>query len=291
MAGQHTTRIHPSTIVVGTQLVKSRPLTPKGDFSYPRSSREGGEMTRERLEGLPMTVLLDLSRKENLSVDPEISPEELVEELLEAYDEDRRERENLQNLILKIEQTKFESLPPHPASPSFTQEPVLPASYDDNTVNLVLRDPSWALVLWEVRKKDLDTWSQSSSFRGLALRVLEFASPSTECLTFFPIPITESSGSRYLHLPTPGRWYLLELHAQTDHDSKMLSKSRMLLAPPELPDDPKDRPGLTDAQVRLLEVSGSALCETVKEKSEAVALGYPHRIGGWDDTVFQEVVE
>jgi len=119
-------------------------------------------MTRERLEGLPMTVLLDLSRKENLSVDPEISPEELVEELLEAYDEDRRERENLQNLILKIEQTKFESLPPHPASPSFTQEPVLPASYDDNTVNLVLRDPSWALVLWEVRKKDLDTWSQSS---------------------------------------------------------------------------------------------------------------------------------
>jgi hypothetical protein len=248
-------------------------------------------MTRERLEGLPMTVLLDLSRKENLSVDPGISQEDLIEELLDAYDEDRRERETLQNLILKIEQTKFDSLIFNPTPPAFTQEPVLPGAYDDNTVDFVLRDPSWALVLWEVRKKDLDTWSQSSSFRGLALRVLEFSAPETECLTFFPIPIPQGSGSRYLHLPTPGRWYSLELHAQTDHDNKILARSRMLLAPPELPDDPKDRPGLTPAQVRLLEVSGSALCETAKERPEAVALGYPHRIGGWDESAFQDDAE
>lgn len=248
-------------------------------------------MTRERLEGLPMTVLLDLSRKENLFVDPAVSRDELIEDLLEAYEEDRRERETLQNLILKIEQAKFASLSLGTVPSAFTQEPVLPGPYDDNSVSLVLRDPAWALVLWEVRKKDLDSWTQDPSFRGLALRVLEHPSPDAACTTFFPIPVPQGAGSRYLHLPTPGRWYALELHAQTDRESRVLARSPMLQAPPELPDDPKDRPGLTKAQVRLLEVSGSALCETVKDKVEAAPTGYPQRIGGWDDSAFQDVAE
>jgi len=248
-------------------------------------------MTRERLEGLPMTVLLDLARKENLSVDPGISHEVLIEDLLATYEEDDRETETLQNLILKIEQAKFSSLPVSSPSVAFTQAPVLPASYDDNSVDLVLRDSSWALVLWEVRKKDLDVWTQDPSFRGLALRVLEYASCESSCITFFPIPVPQGAGSRYLHLPTPGRWYALELHAQTDRESRMLARSAMLLAPPELPDDPKERPGLSAEQVRLLEVSGSAQCETVKERVEASVPGYPHRIGGWDDSAFLDVVE
>ena len=248
-------------------------------------------MTRDRLEGLPITVLLDLSRKENLSVDPAITRKELIEDLLEAYEEDRRERETLQNLILKIEQSKFESLFINPAPSAFTQEPVLPGPYDDFSVDLVLRDPAWALVLWEVKKKELDAWTQDPSFRGLALRVLEYSGPGSEALTFFPIPVPQGAGSRYLHLPTPGRWYALELHVQFERESRLLARSPMLMTPPELSDDPKDRPGLTPAQVRILEVSGSALCETVKARDEAVPTGYPQRIGGWDDSSFEEGTE
>ena len=245
-------------------------------------------MTRDRLEGLPMSVLLELSRKENLSLDDGASREELIEDLLEVYEDDRRERETLQNLILKIEQTKFASLSARPVPAAFTQEPVLPGAYDDNSVDLVLRDPSWALVLWEVRKKELDGWTQDPSFRGLALRVLEYATPDTACITFFPIPVPQGAGSRYLHLPTPGRWYALELHAQFDRESKLLARSAVLLAPPELPDDPKDRPGLTLGQVRMLEVSGSALCETAREQVVTPLTDYPQRIGGWDDSAFQD---
>ena len=248
-------------------------------------------MTRERLDGLPMTLLLDLARKENLSTDPGISRDELIEDLLEAYEEDRRERETLQSLILKIEQSKFESFSSVPQPSAFVQEPVLPGSYDDHSVDLVLRDPAWALVLWEVRKKDLDSWTQDPSFRGLSLRVLEFEQPNSSAVTFFPIPISQGAGSRYLHLPTPGRWYALELHSQSDKEDRVLARSGVLLAPPELPDDPKDRPGLTASQVRLLDVSGSALCETVKEPEDSAPTGYPQRIGGWDESAFQDVAE
>jgi len=146
------------------------------------------------------------------------------------------------------------------------------------------------LVLWEIRKKDLDSWTQDPSYRGLVLRVMEYAAPETACLTFFPIPVPQGAGSRYLHLPTPGRWYALELHAQFDRESRMLARSALMLAPPELPDDPKDRPGLTPGQVRMLDVSGSALCETVRDRV-AAAPGYPQRIGTWDDTAFQDIAE
>ena len=248
-------------------------------------------MTRDRLEGLPMTVLLELSRKENLSVGEGLSREELIEDLLEAYEEDMRERETLQNLILKIEQTKFASLSPRPTPTSFTQPPVLPTAYDENSVDVVLRDPAWALVLWEVRKKDIDSWTQDPSYRGLSLRVMEYAAPATACLTFFPIPLPQGAGSRYLHLPTPGRWYALELHAQFDRESRLLARTPVLLAPPELPDDPKDRPGLSPNQVKLLEVSGSALCETARERGTSPPTGYPQRIGTWDDSAFQDIAE
>lgn len=289
MAGEDATRVHPSTIGDPAFLVKSGPLTPLDDF--PNLSHQGGDMTRERLEGLPLSALLDLARKENLSDDPNIPRDELIEDLLEAFEEDRRERETLQNLILKIEQAKFASYAPQPAPAAFTQEPVLPGPYDDNSVDLVLRDPTWALGLWEVRKKDLDSWTQDPSFRGLTLRVVEYAGPGTPAITFFPIPVPQGAGSRYLHLPTPGRWYALELHATTDRESRMLAQSRMLQAPPELPDDPKDRPGLTPAQVRILEVSSSAFCETAKEPRDETSTGYPQRIGGWDEAAFQEDAE
>lgn len=247
-------------------------------------------MTRERLEGLPMTVLLDLAEKENLGADPAISRAALIEDLVEAYDEDRRERETLQNLILKIEQAKFASLPSSTSPAAFTQEPVLPGPYDENSVALVLRDQTWALGLWEVRRKDLEGLTTDPSFRGLTLRVVEYLGPNTPPVTFFPIPVPQGAGSRYLHLPTPGHWYALELHATTDKESRLLSQSRVLQAPPELPDDPKDRPGLTAAQVRILEVSGSAICETAKEREDAIS-GYPQRIGGWDESSFQDDAE
>jgi len=247
-------------------------------------------MTRERLEGLPINVLLDLAVKENLSVEADISREDLIDELLDAYEEDRRERETLQSLILKLEQTKFASLPD--AAPSaFTQDPVLPGPYDENSISVVLRDPSWAFALWEVKKKELDAWAQDPSFRGLALRVLEYASPEGACLTFFPLSVPLGPGSRYIHLPTPGHWYALELHVQTERESRLLARSPVLHAPAELPDDPQHRPALTKAQARLLEVSGSALCETVPPVTEATPAGYPQRIGGWDDSAFQDVAE
>lgn len=235
-----------------------------------------------------MNVLLDLSRKENLSVDSDATREDLVEELLEAYEEDRRERETLQNLILKIEESKFSTFPTESPALSFQKEPILPDFYDETSVSIVLRDPSWAMALWEIRRKDLDSWTHEPSFRGLSLRVLEYADQNGGALTFFPIPVPEGAGCRYLHLPTPMRWYSLELHVNFDRESRVLASSPRVLAPPELPENPLDRPGLTPRQRHILELSGASRCETVREKNRNQQPGYPQRIGGWDDPVFSE---
>jgi len=257
-------------------------------------------MTRERLDGLPMNALLELSRKENLDLDPSLSRDAVIEELLEVFEEDRRERETLNNLITKIEQSKFSLLAEDPAlGPLPFKEPLIPEAYDENRISLVLRDPTWALAIWEIRKKDQESFSQEYAFRGYGIKVFEHSqgavTPLTESRSVFLIPITQAFGTRYIHLPVPGHWYSLELHVLLERETRLLAKSGLIFSPPELPPNPLDRKGLTKNQRRLLELSGALSCETLRsrpidEASGVAKAGIPQPVGDWDETVFAEVV-
>ncbi len=247
-------------------------------------------MTRDRLEGLPLSALLELSRKENLDFDPEASREDLIEELLEAYEEDQREREKLKNLIIKIEESKF-SLHAEDLT-RVEPEPVLPElleAYDDDTVLLFLRDPTWALAVWEVRKSIQESWAKEISFRSFGLKVLEKEAKDGDVISSFLIPLSQAVGTRYIHLPTAGSWYQLELHALFERETRFLSRTTALQAPFDEPpylekasEDPQKK--------RLLELSGLKLCEPYQETvtEGKASSGIPQRVGDWDESVFEE---
>ncbi|MEI8094079.1 MAG: DUF4912 domain-containing protein [Spirochaetales bacterium] len=253
-------------------------------------------MTRERLDGLPMQALLELSRKESLEVDPDLGRDELIEELFEAFEEDRRERETLNNLIIKMEQAKFSGLGERTGESALSpRDPLVPEAYDENRISLVLRDPTWALALWEVRRKDQDTLGQDYAFRGYGLKVLEHPQQVSRAPSdpaphpVFLIPVPQAQGTRYIHLPTAGRWYSLELHALYERESRLLGRSALVFTPPELPANPLDRKGLTAAEKRILELSGAWICETnvgpVPGAGAGSSSAIPQRVGDWDEGV------
>ncbi len=247
-------------------------------------------MTRDRLEGLPLSALLELSRKENLDFDPDASREDLIEELLDAYEEDQREREKLKNLIIKIEESKFSlhsedlyRVEPDPVLPELSE------SYDDDTILLFLRDPTWALAVWEVRRSILDSWAKENAFRGFGLKVLEKEDKEGELVSSFLIPLSQAVGTRYVHLPTAGSWYQLELHALFERETRFLARSASLQAPFEEP--PYLEKASQDAKKkRLLELSGLKLCEPYQETvtEEKASSGIPQRVGDWDESAFEE---
>jgi hypothetical protein len=240
-----------------------------------------------------MHALLELSRKESLEVDSDLTRDELIDELFEAFEEDRRERETLNNLIVTLEESRFPSqVGDRPKAPP-VKEPLVPESYDENRINLVLRDPMWALAIWEVRRKDQDSFAQEYAFRGYGLKVFEHPQPvvghqaDPAARAVFLIPIPQSLGTRYIHLPTPGRWYSLELHALYERESRLLGRSSLIFSPPELPANPLDRKGLSPARVRMLELSGAWACETnvkpLPGSDSASTNTIPQRIGGWNE--------
>ncbi len=251
-------------------------------------------MTRERLDGLPMHALLELSRKESLEVDYDLPRDELIGELFEAFEEDRRERESLNNLIVKMEQSKFAGLSDDKPEPTVADmDPRIPESYDENRISLVLRDPTWALAIWEVKRKDQKVSGQDYEFRGYGLKVMEHphhvdALPDPAAKAVFLIPIPQALGTRYIHLPTPGRWYSLELHVLHDRETRFLRRSLLIFSPKELPANPLDRKGLGLHHKRMLELSGARACETnvklpVSSQESLTVAAIPQRIGGFDD--------
>lgn len=251
-------------------------------------------MTRDRLEGLPINALMELCEKEGLDFEPDAIREELIENLLEAYEEDRRERETLHNLIIKIEQSKFSYLAQDELGDhQRVEELPIPDSYDDNSVSLLLRDPMWALVFWEIRKHDLDHIPHEFGFRGFALKVYENVRPDGHDPTFFLIPVAQAAGNRYIHLPTQSRWYLVELHALFDKESRFLARSKSVFAPLEKPAFMEEKAPLDAHSLKLLELSGIHLCEPVLDKEVQETAGethggIPQRIGDWDESLFQD---
>ncbi len=246
-------------------------------------------MTRARLEGMPLALLQELIVKESLDLSPQANREELIETLWDAYEEDKREKEQLNNLITRIEEAKFALFDGEAYSYRETvKEIVLPESYDETMVSLILRDPNWAFVYWDVKSSVYNELSQEYGFKGLILRVFDSTKPhltSADQSSFFSISLENTSGSQYINLPEQGRFYMVELRGQLlEKESRLLSRSRFIFAP-------SDRrsyelaPGKEgENQKKMLELSGINFCEATRGKVEQdQKRRIPQRIGDMDD--------
>lgn len=244
-------------------------------------------MTRARLEGLPLPTLLELAQQESLTFTALASREDVIEALWDVYEEDRRERESLNNLITKLEETKFGGLrDEYPLS----LRPVdpLPERYDDTGVTLLLRDPDWAFVFWEVKGSDYASVNQEYGFKYLAIRLLEMAElqdpPPANC-PYFNLPLQSTHGTRYINLPSPRSWYQAELRAIfSEKESRLLARSRPVWAPAAEPAY-LEGGSMSPEQRALLELSGLWTCEPMRGRAQvAPNRDVPQRVGDWSDS-------
>jgi len=114
-------------------------------------------LTRAYLESLANGDLLKMA--DNLGIDISQNPDRvsLIEELLEAssLDEDEAEaapEEELTDLVI------VESVP-------------LPKHYNVTYIEVMIRDPFWAFVFWEVKAADKEQMEKEQDFNGYHLRV------------------------------------------------------------------------------------------------------------------------
>lgn len=241
-------------------------------------------MTRARLEGMPLPLLQDLIQRESLDVSPHSAREDLVEALWEAFEEDRKEKEQLNSLITRIEEAKFALFDGDEHGYAPEDRWTLPETYDETGVSLILRDPNWAFVYWDVKASAYEELQAEYGFKGLILRVFESDKPhltTQDDNAFFTIGLETPYGSQYINLPEQGKYYMVELRGQIlEKETRLLARSKFIYAPLDHPSYVISSEGAK----KLLELSGLSICEPSRGKPEPEQKKrIPQRIGDMDE--------
>jgi len=148
-------------------------------------STSNGQFSRSRLESLSTTELVKLAEDFGVDIPPGLERIFIIEELLleNAYLSEPKTGEEIQII------------------PSYTEPVVLPKQYNISFIEVIIRDPLWAYVFWEIKSHDREIHENAEDFNGYCLRVIpliegEDIQRSKE--NSFTVSIDKDDSARYL---------------------------------------------------------------------------------------------
>ncbi|MDR0584614.1 MAG: DUF4912 domain-containing protein [Treponema sp.] len=109
-------------------------------------------------------------------------------------------------------------------SPDFTEAADLPRRYNISYMEVMIRDPLWAFVFWEVKEHDKELHEKTPDFGGYRLKVIPLTAddgrasrPKRASMTdrenFFTVPVGVDDAAWYLGFPPAEGRYMVELCA------------------------------------------------------------------------------
>jgi hypothetical protein len=166
------------------------------------------------LEGLTTAELYALAGRFELDLPPGLGRAAIMEELVDIAP------------CLVFYQSAFAAAPP-PSSPeektplSLPEPAPLPKQYNMTYLDVLIRDPFWVFVIWEISAQDRKKYEKAAGFQGYTLRVrraemdADFLyarrrlrgfpfrrTAETEADFLYTVRFTEHIASRYLNFPS-----------------------------------------------------------------------------------------
>jgi len=158
-------------------------------------------LTRVYLESLSTGELLKLADRFNIDIPAGLERVFIVEALLESAfgDEDRNKT------VDDIES-------------DFPGSAALPKQYNISFVDVMIRDPLWAFVFWEIKSHDRELYEGAPDFEGYCLKAVPVRDSSVlrlvgEAEDSFIVPLDLYASGLYLNFPPAEGFYRLELCA------------------------------------------------------------------------------
>jgi len=193
-------------------------------------------MTRERLASLPLEELKLIASRYKIESDGQLDKDSLIGLLVDYFTDLREEREEFNNPLVRGEEKKYEVSRDeeieHPSQAA--EEFPIPAKYDETQITALVRDPTWAYAYWDINKGQLGDIKRRAKFGGLRLRVHDITDvdfDGTNSVSHFDIPVKSRDDHWYIHLPTPGRDYVLELIYLKNKKPCLLARSNRIQTP------------------------------------------------------------
>lgn len=174
-------------------------------------------LSRAHLETLPSAELIELADELGIDIPENLSRRFIIGELLEIAGDDRY---------------GFGSDIKSDSSADEVAEP-FPQAYKDTQISVVLKNPAWAFVYWNIHEDDLAALQNSSAFVSLYLRVAFFS--DAECSKpsdSFDISVSISDKAKYVLIPSRDNFLRVDLLAEfKTSSSKTLAFSRRIPLP------------------------------------------------------------
>ena len=199
---------------------------------HTQETKNGSRITRSYLETLTTGDLIRMADSMGVDIPLDLDRIFIIEELLEldAADSD----DSGDPALVDMKDTVFvESAP-------------LPKQYNITFIEMMIRDPLWAFVFWEIKAQEKEQFEKAPDFDGYYLKVVpsnKSAKPSPP-EGVFTIPVKPEDTAWYLGLsedgssfPERGRQsqFTVELCVSIDEEETVLAVSNPVTLP-ELPE-------------------------------------------------------
>jgi hypothetical protein len=176
-------------------------------------------LSRQYLESIATADLISLADDYGIDIPDNLNRRFIIGELLEAADEIENERKADKDVTIKdatVEVSKN-----------------LPPSYNETQISVMLRNPAWAFVFWDIKEADLRLLQADRSFISLFLHVSFFESQDMEkTADTFDVQISINDREQYVLVPGGKKYFTIDLaYSQKNSAPVVLAKSRCMEIP------------------------------------------------------------
>lgn len=181
-------------------------------------------LSRPYLESLTSAELFDLADRYGIDIPKDLNRRFIIGELLEEAEAARAESET------DIQLSDAPAEEPHE----------LPFSYNETQISVIVRNPVWVYVFWDVREADMKTVRAAAASGNFCIRVMRFINEESAVpQETFDIPVSDTDRDQHIFIK-PGlkvlRFDLVVCPAENIQLCSTLAVSRRVVMPAVLPD-------------------------------------------------------
>jgi hypothetical protein len=192
---------------------------------------------------LSVDELKSLANKEDVEISESEDKEDIVDAILEAFEEIEEERKDANNPSVKIEEMKYVIAHDEEIEFEEKKELVLPATYKLTRIVLLVRDPAWAFTYWEISEDVKNDLKSNPGFEGVLLRIhdIKLVDFNGENSNYsIDIPVLISDNNWYINIPNPDSVYVIELLYSINGKKRAIATSNTVHVPREGFSDKRD---------------------------------------------------
>lgn len=173
------------------------------------------------LETLSTADLIELAEEYDLDIPENLNRRFVISELLEIANE-------LNEEIIDDFEVSEEAV-------ETTTD--LPLTYNETQIDVILRNPAWVYVFWDISSSDLQEIINSNDFSKLVLKVNFWESATSDkIIDLCELTISTEDRAQYIFLPVGKTCFSIDLIAEfTNFEPKRLTTSRRVSIPEGAP--------------------------------------------------------